>query len=709
MEQLTQNLKDGEMQLLEVPFPVLPKGGVLVRNHYSLISAGTEGKSVKDARLGYIGKAKARTEEVKKVFDAAKTHGWLKTYKMVMNKLEALSPLGYSSAGEVIDVAKDVTEFKIGDRVACGGSTAVHSEVVAVSKNLCVKIDDAVDLKFACFTTVGAIALQGIRQADLRLGENCVVIGLGLVGQLTLQMLEASGVKTIGIDIDTNAVQLAKQTAADLALPRNVDAIEKIVSEFTDGYGTDAVIITAGTSSLDPVDLAGELCRKKGKVVIVGAVPTGFKRANYFKKELDLRMSCSYGPGRYDMEYEEKNIDYPIGYVRWTENRNMQAFADLLKQQKVHPGKLITHTFDFEKATDAYQVIIGRSQPFTGIVLKYNVDKKLSRTIQLKENAKSSSKPIVSFIGAGSFAQNILLPIVKEEAEFGGITTARPNNARYIADKYGFRFCASSAKELLEEKNSTTVFIATRNDTHGPYVIEALRHHKHVYVEKPLCIIPEQLDEIKELYNEANVHLMVGFNRRFAPQLVKLIPKLREKQMPVAINYRINAGFIPAGSWEHDSEMGGGRILGEVCHFIDTALFIAGSSYASVSAQVIPDALHHHDSLIVSLGFQNGSIATISYFSNGNKNLAKEHLEIFQAGAVAVIDDFKTMTEYGNSVTEIKLKQQDKGHAAEVRQFLDAVKNGKPTPIPFDEIYLTTRCSFAILESIAKNGERIFF
>nr|HNH66593.1 zinc-binding alcohol dehydrogenase [Bacteroidia bacterium] len=328
MEQLTQNLKDGKMQLLEVPFPVLSSGQVLVRNHYSLISAGTEGKTVKDARLSYIGKARARKEEVKKVIDAAKTFGLLNTYKMVMNKLDAPSSLGYSSAGEIIAVAPDVTEFRVGDLVACGGNSAVHAEVIAVPVNLCVKLNDKIALQHACFTTLGSIALQGIRQADLRLGENCVVIGLGLVGQLTVQMLKAGGIKTIGIDIDQRMVDLALHTDIDAAFTRNSEDLESSINNITNGYGTDAVIITAGTDSLDPVDLAGALCRRKGKVVIVGAVPTGFKRPNYFKKELDLRMSCSYGPGRYDSEYEEGGIDYPYGYVRWTENRNMAAFVD---------------------------------------------------------------------------------------------------------------------------------------------------------------------------------------------------------------------------------------------------------------------------------------------------------------------------------------------------------------------------------------------
>ncbi|MEO5571348.1 MAG: bi-domain-containing oxidoreductase [Bacteroidia bacterium] len=707
MEQLTQLLKDGTMQLLEVPFPALSKGCVLVRNRYSLISAGTEGKTVKDARLSYIGKAKSRSDELKKVVDAAKTFGWVNTYKMVMNKLEAPASLGYSCAGEVIDVAQDVSEFKIGDLVACGGNSASHSEVVAVPKNLCVKVDASVDLQHACFTTLGAIALQGIRQADLRLGENCVVIGLGLVGQLTLQMLDAAGVKTIGIDIDKNQVHLAKNTVADLAFDRGTEGIEKIINEFTDGYGTDAVIITAGTSSHDPIDLAGELCRKKGKVIIVGAVPTGFKRPNYFKKELDLRMSCSYGPGRYDPEYEEKNVDYPIGYVRWTENRNMQAFVELLKEKKISLEKLITHTFDFKNAPEAYQMILDKTETFSGIVLKYDVKKELKKSVKLPHHAKSSAMPKVGFIGAGTFAQNFLLPAVKNHADLIGIATARPNNSRYIADKYGFKYCASAADEVLSDKNVNTIFIATRHDSHAKYVMECLKHHKNVFVEKPLCMFHEELDEIKDLYEVSNVHLMVGYNRRFAPHILKLVPKLREKKLPVAINYRINAGIVPHDHWVHDKDIGGGRILGEVCHFIDLVMHIAGSPIVSLSANSMNDALHHNDTLNINLAFENGSVANISYFSNGNKNLPKEYLEIFYSGNITVIEDFISMNEFGKTVSENKLKAQDKGHSHEVKLFLDAVKTGSPTPIPFNEIYLSSLATFKTIESISRNGERV--
>lgn len=707
MEQLTQNLKDGKMQILEVPFPALSSGQVLVRNHYSLISAGTEGKTVKDARLSYIGKARARKEEVKKVIDAAKTFGVLNTYKMVMNKLDAPSSLGYSSAGEVIAVASDVKDFAVGDFVACGGNSAVHAEVVSVPVNLCVKVQKEIALEHACFATLGAIALQGIRQADLRLGENCVVIGLGLVGQLTVQMLQASGVKTIGIDIDPRMVTLAYDNGIDLALSRNTEGLENIISEFTGGYGTDAVIITAGTDSLDPIDLAGTLCRKKGKVIIVGAVPTGFKRTNYFKKELDLRMSCSYGAGRYDMEYEELGIDYPYAYVRWTENRNLQAFVELIQSKKINLEKLLTHTFDFAEAPKAYDLIMNKTEPFVGMVLKYNIQKELKKTITLGAKSFSASDVNIGLIGAGSFGQNFLIPAIKNtDAKFVGVVTARPNNARNIADKNGFAFASGNAGDIFSSKDINTVFIATRHDTHAQYVLSAMRNGKNVFVEKPLCMNENELDEIRHAYSKNKSHVMVGFNRRFAP-FIQTIKKTFSHSSPKAINYRINAGVIPADSWIHNPAIGGGRIIGEACHFIDLCMYIAGAPITSLSAQAMSDANNLQDTASIQLAFQNGSIANISYLSNGNKLVNKEYLEVFGAGTVAVIDDFKEMKITGKAEKKFA-GAQDKGHNHEVKAYIDAIKNGKPSPILFDELYISTLATFKVLESIATKGQTLY-
>jgi len=695
------------MKILEVPYPILGKGGVLVRNYYSIISAGTEGKTVKDARLGYVGKAMARKDEVKKVINTAKTIGLVDTYKLMMNKLDAPSALGYSCAGVVIAVADDVSEFKIGDKVACAGAGAVHAEIVAVAKNLCVKLEDGVALNEAAFTTLGAIALQGIRQADLRLGESCAVIGLGLIGQLTVQMLNAAGIKSIGIDIDKNMVKLAQELGASHAIERNTEGISTSIRELTKGYGVDAVIITAATSSTDPVDFAGELCRVKGKVVIVGSVPTGFKRAGYYKKELELKMSCSYGPGRYDRNYEENGVDYPYGYVRWTENRNMQAFADLLVEKKINIAKLISHTFNFKEAPKAYQLIVDKTEAFTGVLLKYDTDKKISATVQLKNTNAVAGKAAIGFIGAGSFAGNVLLPALKDDCSFVGIATNRPNNARNIADKYGFNYCTGNVNELMEDKNINTIFIATRHDSHAGYVMDALKHNKNVFTEKPLCLHEAELEEIKDLYQKSKSLVMLGFNRRFAPQIIKAKAFFDKLNVPLSINYRINAGTIDADHWVHDKNVGGGRIIGEVCHFIDLLTFITGSKVKSLSANAMQDAKHLTDTLVINFQFENGSIGTISYFSNGNKNLDKEYLEIFGAGQVIVIDDFKDMQTYGSSKKTDSLSKQDKGHKQEVAVFLEAIVKGKESPVAFDEIYHSMFCTFKVEESIALGGKQI--
>lgn len=693
------------MQLLEVPFPALPAGCVLVRNHFSLISAGTEGKTVQDARSGYIGKARARKDDVRKVFKAARTYGWLHTYKMVMNKLDAPSALGYSCAGEVIAVASDVQSFRVGDHVACGGNSAVHAEVVAVPVNLCVKLDSNVPLQQAAFTTLGAIALQGIRQADLRLGENCAVIGLGLVGQLTVQLLRASGVKAYGIDVDPAAVALGTASGADLSLLRSREDLETVLLEATGGHGVDAVIITAGSDSTDPVDLAGAIARKKGKVVVVGAVPTGFKRANYFRKELDLKMSSSYGPGRYDREYEEEGIDYPYAYVRWTENRNMEAFADLLSRGQLRLSNLITHTFGFEDAPKAYDLIVNRSEPFVGVVLSYDTSREVRSTVTIREQTFDPREPNIGLIGAGSFAQHFLLPALQGHAGMVSLASKRPNNARNMAAKYGFAAVTGNVADVFNDTRLNTLFIATRHDSHADLVIRGLSAGKNVFVEKPLCLHESELNAIRETYSRYPHRLMVGFNRRFAP-FVRKIKEQHASGGPVAIHYRINAGVVPSDHWVHDPNVGGGRVLGEVCHFIDLCMFLASAPITHVSGTALDSPGSMHDTVAVQLQFANGSIASIGYYSNGNAHLPKEQLEVFGRGIVSVLDDFTTLTVYGKDLRKESMKQ-DKGHAAGVRAFVDAVRKGQPSPVPFDEIDLVTRATFAVLESIAMRGAQV--
>jgi len=706
MQQLTQQLKSGKMEILEVPFPALAKGQILVRNHYSVISAGTEGKTVTDARKGYIAKARSRQKEVKQVIEMVKTNGLLPTYKLVMNKLEAPSPLGYSTAGEVIAIGEGVTKYKVGDYVACGGSSASHADVVAVPENLCVKVSKETDLRQAAFATIVSIATQGIRQADLEFGNNCVVIGLGVIGQITMQLLDAAGIKAIGIDLDQKQVDLAKKGNCKFVYNRKQDGLEQIIHDHTNGHGADAIIITAATSSLDPVEFAGAIARKKAKVIIVGAVPTGFSRVHYYRKELDLRMSSSYGPGRYDPNYEEKGIDYPIGYVRFTENRNMQSYIDLLESKKLNLDYLITHEFDLANAPEAYQMILEKSEAFAGILIKYKLENELKSDVSLKKPEYKASEPNVGFIGAGNFAQNMLLPRMKGLCNFSAITTGRGNDTMYVAKKYGFSSTYDSSDKVINDPSVNAIFILTRHDTHAQFVLDGIKAGKHVYTEKPMSLYLHELEEIRKTYENTkqDKFLMIGFNRRFAPFTKKVKQQFLDEQ-PKAINIRINAGLVPPDHWVNDPEVGGGRIIGEACHFIDLAMHLAGSKITSVFANQMKDPLGLQNTINVNLAFENGSIANLSYFSNGNKKLPKEHIEVFCGESSIVIEDFKKMSIYGKSVQVIKAKGQDKGHGQEMKEFLDAIRNGKSCPIPFEESYHSMLATFKVIQSIKENRQ----
>ncbi len=711
MRQLSQKLKDGTMKIIETPMPVLKAGNIIVKNHYSFISAGSEGSTVKAARKGYLGKARERPQQVKQVIDTLKTQGPIQTYRAVMKKLDAFSPLGYSSAGEVIEVHDGVSGFRIGDLVACGGLTASHAEVVSVPISLCVKLEPDADLKQATYNTLGAIALQGVRQAELRLGETCCVIGLGILGQLTAILLNISGVKVIGVDIDPAMIKFAGDHGLDMVLQREESGIEDMILQFTQGYGCDGVIITAATESLDPINFAGAIARKKGTIVVVGAVPTGFDREpHFYKKELHIKMSCSYGPGRYDLNYEEKGLDYPYGYVRWTENRNMAAFQDLIYRKKIDVSYLTTHSFKLEEAPTAYELMITKSEPYVGILIEYDVKKKPKREkIVNKIQPKSSgSKSInIGFIGAGSYAQSYILPNIPKGGNISlkGVMTATSTGSRSVSDRFGFEFCSGDDKDILENENINTVFIATRHDSHAEYVIKAIESGKHVFVEKPLCLTAQELVKIADTY-ESNLNsrdtaqiMMVGYNRRFSP--LAQIAKEQFGNGPMAILYRINAGYIPKDTWIQDKELGGGRIVGEVCHFVDFLTYITGSAPVSVFATNMIEPNNLDDILNISLSYKNGSIGTICYFSNGDKCLPKERVEIFCNGCAAVIEDFRNLSifEKGKRKNK-KLITQDKGQRNEVKKFVENIMSGCKEVIPFKEIIDTSTVTFKIIESI---------
>lgn len=717
MQQITQNYKTGALNLEEVPQPALKSTGVLVRTHCSLISAGTERMKIDLANKSYLGKAKAKPEQVKQVVDTLKKEGFLNTYRKVMGKLDSLTPLGYSCAGEVIAVGEQVSEFRVGDLVACAGAGyANHAEINYIPANLCCKIPAGVSAEAAAFTTLGAIALQGVRQAEIRLGESVAVIGLGLLGQLTVQLLKASGCCVLGLDLNPALTELALKNGADLVGTSGQEDISSLASSISDGYGVDAVIITAATPSNEPVRLAGKILRKKGKVIIVGAVGLNIPRdPDYYQKELDLRLSCSYGPGRYDTVYEEKGIDYPIGYVRWTEKRNMQAFLELLARHKIDLTSIITHRFQLSDALKAYNLIQGKTnEKYLGIVLEYPSQQQFVSRILLEKSVSTNRKNNdigVSFIGAGSFAKSTLLPPLKAHSNvrFRGISTATGLSARDIGKKYNFNYCTSEVEDIFRDQETNCIFIATRHNLHAPMVVQSLLHQKHVFVEKPLALNPVELEQIQKTYQQIQQQtdkipsVMVGFNRRFAPLARQVHDFFEKRTNPLAINIRVNAGFIPKTHWTQAPEEGGGRIIGEVCHFIDLMQYFTNSLPVRVYAESTTDNrtdTTDFDQVSMTLKYQDGSIGMIHYFSNGDKSYPKEYIEVFGENRIAIIDDFKSGIFVKNGKTSRVKGVQDKGHQAEVAAWLNSIKNGTAAPIGFDSLVSTTLTSFKVIDSL---------
>lgn len=707
MKQLTQKLKQGEMDVRDVPAPAMGPGDVLVANHYSLISAGTEASTVKAARQSLIGKARARPQQAKQVLEVLRAQGPVQTYRAVMKKLDAYSPLGYSTSGEVIGVGENVQGLRVGDRVACAGATANHAAVVSVPQNLVVKLAPDADMQQASYNALGSIAMQGVRRAQNTLGETCAVIGLGLIGQLTGLMLRAAGVRTLGIDVDASAVKLANELAYDGAWTRDTAGLVDLIMEATDGLGVDSVIITAGTSSLDPINFAGEIARKRGRVVVVGAVPTGFDRdPHYYRKELDLLMSCSYGPGRYDPNFEDKGMDYPAAYVRWTERRNMASFQRLIEDGRIDVAPLTTHVFPLEKASDAYDLVLKRHEPYLGVLLAYDPsqqeDARPAR-IEIAPSKPVTGKLGISFIGAGSYAQGFLLPNLPTDGSVAprGVATNSGTTSTRVAEKFGFSFAAEHTSAIFEDDDTDVVFIATRHDSHGPMVLDALEAGKHAYVEKPLCLTGDELIAIEEAHQkQGKCRVMVGFNRRYAPLAVGL--KTALSSAPITMTYRVNAGSIPADSWIQDPEIGGGRIIGEVCHFIDFATFMAGSRPVLVHASAVDDAKALEDTVSINLEFENGSVASIQYFANGPKGLAKERVEVLQTGRAWIIDDFREMTSFegNNKPKREKLLSQDKGQAAMVKTFLSELTQGAEPSLPFSDIRAVTAATLGAVQSL---------
>lgn len=709
MKAVLQNFKTGEMTVEDVPPPVLKDDGVLVHNVVSLVSAGTEKAVIELAKMNPLQKARARPDLVKKVLNKAGQEGLLATARIVSNLISSPLPLGYSCAGIVAEVGSHVADIVPGQRVGCAGlGYANHAEVVYVPRNLLVPVPDAVSFADASFVTVGAIAMHGVRQAELTLGETVVVLGAGLVGQIAAQICSASGCKVFCIDIDKNKIQLAKELGAGDGIVLGQGDVAAAVMAFTRGQGADVVLITAGTKSNEPISMAPELVRDRGRVIAIGEVGHNVPRRAYFEKEIDLKQSRSYGPGRYDPDYEEKGHDYPIGYVRWTENRNMAAFLDLVASRRIKLDALVTHRFSIAEADKAYNFLTGRNEsPYIGLLLDYENDDHHANSVILEENhsqrSKSSGEISLGVIGAGQFAQGILLPALKDVPgiSFHAFSTGSGLTSVNVARKYRAVKCTSDYNEILNDKNIDAVLIATRHDTHADMVSKALAAGKHCFVEKPLAIDQAGLDKVIEAYHNSDVILLTGFNRRFSPLAKRLHDEISGNKL--VMQYRINAGFIPGSHWHQDTKEGGGRIIGEICHFIDVMQFVCGANVVSVSANAVTDnnSPSDPDNLLISLSFADGSIGTVAYVADGDPGFPKERLEVFGGGCVGVIDNWRSLLVRGcgKKLRRRCWLQAEKGFPQEMSAFIEGVRCGV-SPISFESQIGATMATFAVKKSI---------
>ncbi len=712
MKQILQTLKSGNLTLKTVPPPTLLSGGVLVRNCASLISAGTEKMLIELAQKSLIGKAQARPDLVRQVLNKAKKEGWLNTFQNVISKMERPMPLGYSAAGIIEKVGAEVTELKVGDRVALAGAGyANHAEINYVPKNLVALIPEGVTFAEAAYTTVASIALQGVRLAKPELGDIVAVNGLGLIGLIAVQLLKANGCRVIGIDLNPAKIELGLKLGMDEGGMLSDDLL-KAVDQFTKGRGVDHTLITAATKSNQPVELAGEITRRKGQVVAVGAVGMNIPRDLYYKKELALKISMSYGPGRYDASYEEGGIDYPYDYVRWTEQRNLESVLALIAQKRLDVQTLTTHHFDFEDAMAAYELIEKGNAPYVGIILSYDPEKEQERIVQLKPASAHSSKDTlgVGFVGAGNYAALHLIPHLKKHpsTRLEGLVSATGINAQQKADKFGFSFCSTDLQTLTENPTVDAIFIATRHSTHADFTIKALEAGKHVFVEKPMVVTEAELEAVSDAYQAANarhpVGLMVGLNRRFAPMVAHLKKTLEAKATKQMI-YRVNSGHIPASSWLHETNEGGGMLIGEMCHFVDLMQYLAGAPPVKVYAQALSlqnQTISDHDNLILTLSFENGSSGTLCYNTIGDKTASKERLEVYSNGTVGILDDFRVLQITQNGKTQRENSaNQDKGQQQQMAKTIQAFHETGTAPIPFSELIADMRVIFAVRQSLS--------
>jgi predicted dehydrogenase/threonine dehydrogenase-like Zn-dependent dehydrogenase len=720
MKQLLQNLKNGKAVVEEVPIPTPKRGMALVKTEASLVSAGTERMVVEFAEKSLIGKARSRPDLVSQVVEKAKREGIVPTVQAALNRLDQPMALGYSSAGTIVALGQDMSGFKVGQRVACaGGGYAVHAEYAIVPRHLLMPLPETVDFESAAFGTLGAVAMHGFRLAEPQIGETVAVIGLGLLGLLTGQIATAAGCRVLGIDIDPKRVALAGSLGLQ-AWRR--DQSEEWALAFTANRGFDMVIICADTVSADPVELAGLIARDRARVVATGAVGQTLPRKVFYEKELSFINSRSYGPGRYDASYEEDGQDYPIGYVRWTEGRNLESVVELLASGKLQVKPLITHRFPIEQAAEAYEVITGKQEaPFLGVLLTYpdSSEAPLAQ-VALRDQrdrhehvvrAAKKSSVTLGVLGAGLFANATLLPVLKKNkhVKLVGIASSGGLHAQHAGKKFKFNYATSSDDEIIDDPNINTVAILTRHNSHAELVVKALQAGKHVFVEKPLAIDSDQLSAINDqvLKSEAQL-LMVGFNRRFAPLVQRLAAFLSDRSEPLYMHYRVNAGYIPLKHWVHDLAVGGGRIIGEGCHFVDFLTFLVGAVPVCVTAHALPDGGKYcEDNVSMTFTFPDGSLGIVDYLANGDKSLPKERVEVFCGGRVATLDDFRALEMVRDGRRKTIKNAQDKGWKEEWRVFARAIREGGESPIPYEQLMGVTSATFAALESLREDGSPV--
>lgn len=706
MKQILQNLKDGRTEVADIPSPRAGRGQLLIRTTRTLVSAGTERMLVDFGKAGFIEKARQQPDKVRMVLDKIRTDGLVPTLEAVRNKLDQPLPMGYCNVGEVVEIGAGVTGFEIGDRVASNGR---HAEMAAVPVNLCARVPQKVTDEAAAFTVLGAIALQGIRLVQPTLGEAVVVTGLGLIGLVTVQLLRAHGCRVLGIDFDPAKLQLARDFGAEVVdLSAGQDPVAA-AQTFSRGRGVDGVIITASTRSNEPVHQAAVMSRKRGRIVLVGVTGLELSRADFFEKELTFQVSCSYGPGRYDPNYEDKGQDYPLGFVRWTEQRNFEAVLDMLADGRLDVSKLVSHRFTVSEAEAAYAVV-GGAEPSLGIVLDYpcatpeDMAVRRARTVALVSSVVAASQPGtpgVSAIGSGNYAGAVLLPAFRQAgARLQYIASSGGVSSVHVGRKLGFAHATTDVEAVLSDPATDAVVVATRHDTHADFVLRALAAGKHVFVEKPLALTQAELDRIEAAAQAASqLRVMVGFNRRFAPQVQRMKQLLASRPGPKSLVMTVNAGAIPAAHWTQDLEVGGGRIIGEGCHFIDLLRFLADAPVRDWRVVAMDGPTR--DSASISLRFQDGSIGTVHYLANGSKAFPKERLEVFAGGGVLQLDNFRRLTAFGwPGFKTMNLWRQDKGQAACAAAFVDALRRNQPSPIPLQELIEVARLCVNIAEAM---------